>query len=198
MKAFNGFRSEASNKTGPLPAGAYVARIKGVRIDGDEPDQQLILRVDVCEGPYTDYFLNRYKREKATSKYEPRYKGDFRLRIPNEANTKAMYPESDKRRFNDAIWRIEKSNPGYEVRFDENGNWDEQTLKGLYIGINMQASEYNGIPFTKIGRLEIAGDVRNGLVQAMHPKAPTGDAYEPQRIDQQTGFTAVETDELPF
>jgi hypothetical protein len=193
MKAFNGFKAEANTKkTGPLPAGAYVAKIKGVKIEGNEPDQQLVLRVDVCEGPYTDYFLNRYKREKENSRYEPRYKGDYKLRIPNEANTKAMYPESDLRRFNDAIFRIEQSNEGYTW------DWDEKGLVGKVVGINMQASEYNGYEFTKIGRLEIAGDVRKGIVQAMQPKAPKGDAYDTPQIDQQTGFTAVETDELPF
>ena len=193
MKAFNGFKAEANTKkTGPLPAGAYVAKIKGVKIEGNEPDQQLVLRVDVCEGPYTDYFLNRYKREKENSRYEPRYKGDYKLRIPNEDNTKAMYPESDLRRFNDAIYRIEQSNEGYTW------DWDEKGLVGKLVGINMQASEYNGYEFTKIGRLEIAGDVRKGIVQAMQPKAPTGDAYDTPHIDQQTGFTAVETDQLPF
>ena len=199
MKAFNGFKAEANTKKGgPLPAGPYVARIKKVWIEGQEPDQQLVLRVDVCEGPYTDYFLNRYLRERDKSRYEPKYKGDYKLRIPNEANTKALYPDTDKRTFNDATYRIEESNPGYRIEFDENGNWDEQTLVGKYIGINMQLSEYNGYPFTKIARLEIAGDVRKGIVKEMPPKVPKGDAYDTPQIDQQTGFTAVETEDLPF
>ena len=193
MKAFNGFKSEASSKKPqPLPAGPYVAKIKAVKIDGDEPDQQLVLRLDVCEGQYADYFLTRYKREKENSKYEPRYKGDFKLRIPNDENTKAMYPESDLKRFNDAIYRIEKSNDGYHW------DWNEQGLVGLLVGINMQESEYNGVGFTKIGRLEIADDVRKGIVQTMKPKAPRGDAYDTPQIDQQTGFVHVETEELPF
>ena len=192
MKAFSGFKSEASgNKPKMLPAGPYVARIKAVKIDGEEPDQALILRVDICEGEYIDYFMNRYKTDEAKSKYPPRYKGDYRLRIPNEDNPKAQYPESDKRRFNDAIYRIEKSNEGYHW------DWNEQGLVGKIVGINMQESEYNGVPFTRIGRLEIAEDVRRGIVQPMPPKEPKGDAWEPQ-IDQQSGFTAVETDELPF
>lgn len=195
MKAFNGFKSEASNKKmGSLPAGPYVAKIKAVKIDGLEPDQTLVLRLDVCEGEFTDYFLRRYMNEKENSRYEPRYKGDFRLRIPNDANTKAMYPESDLKRFNDAIYRIENSNPGYHW------DWNEQGLVGLLVGINMQESEYNGSPFTRIGRLEIADDVRKGIVQTMKPKVPKGDAYDtpPLPVDQQSGFTAVETDELPF
>ena len=197
MKAFNGFKSEASSsKPRQLPAGAYVAKIKGVKIEGQEPDQTLILRLDVCEGEFTDFFLNRYKRDEKSSNYTPKYKGDFRLRIPNEANEKAQYPETDLKRFNDAIWRIEQSNPGFHW------DWKEELLKGLLIGINVQEDSYNGYKFTKIARLEIVEDVRMGRVQKLEPKAPKGDADDSQFVapvvDQQTGFTAVETDELPF
>ena len=189
MKAFNGFKSEARNtKTPPLPEGPYVARIKAAKAD----DEFLTIRVDVCEGPFTDYFRNRYKTEKEKSQFEPRYKGDYKLRIPNDENTRAMYPESDKKRFNDAIYRIEKSNEGYHW------DWNEQGLVGKIVGINMQESDFNGYPFTKIGRLEIAEDVRRGIVKAMPAKAPKGDAYEPQ-IDQQSGYEQVQMDsELPF
>ena len=193
MKAFSGFKAEASGTNSrSLPAGAYVAKIKGVKIDGLEPDQQLVLRLDVAEGEYKDFFFNRFKRDQETSKYEVKYKGDFSLRIPNDANTKAMYPDSDKKRFNDAIYRIEESNPGYHW------DWNEQGLKGLLIGINMQNAEYNGYKFTKIGRLEIVDDVRNGSVQTMAPREPRGDADDRTFIDKQSGFVGIETEELPF
>ena len=189
MKAYNGFKAEASNKIEALPAGPYVAVIKAVKIDGQEPDQALILRMDVAEGPYAGYFLDRYQKEtrKAAGKYEPRYKGDFRLRIPNDANTKALYPESDKKRFGDAVYRIEKSNPDYHW------DWNEQ---GLVVGINMQQDEFNGVPFTKIGRLEIADDVRAGTVTAMPPRERR-DAPAPQ-VDRQSGMVKAEDAELPW
>ena len=39
MKAFEGFKSEASGNSYPmLPVGAYVCEIKNVKIDGKEPD----------------------------------------------------------------------------------------------------------------------------------------------------------------
>lgn len=191
MKAFNGFKSEASNKIESLAAGPYVAVIKAVKIDGLEPDQALILRMDVSEGPYAGYFMDRWDREqkKANGKYEPKYKGDYRLRIPNDANTRAMYPESDKKRFNDAIYRIEKSNDGYHWDWNENG------LVGLTVGINMQQDEYNGVPFTKIGRLEIADDVRKGIVKPMQPRERKDST--PQ-IDQQSGMAKVEQVDVPW
>jgi hypothetical protein len=193
MRAYSGFKSEASSsKPKMLPAGPYVAKIKGVKIEGREPDQTLILRVDVCEGPYTNYFFNRYTEESKSSRYDVKYKGDYKLRIPNDENTKALYPESDIKRFNDAIFRIEKSNEGYHW------DWNEQGLKGLTVGINMQEDEYNGYKYTKIGKLEIADDVRAGIVKPMEPKEKRGDADDSAHIDQQSGFVAVETDELPF
>lgn len=192
MKPFSGFKSEDSSKMAPLPAGAYVAVIKAVKIDGVDPDQTLILRMDVSEGEHAGYFMKRYKADSERGgRFEPKYKGDFRLRIPNDANTRALYPESDRRRFNAAINRIERSNPGYTW------DWNEQGLVGKTIGINMQAGTYNDIPFTKIGRLEVADDVRAGLVSPMEASAPRSDAYEPP-VDQQTGFQQVTTEELPF
>lgn len=193
MKAFNGFKSEASTgKIKQLPVGAYVAKIKKVFIDGTEPDQYIRLRVDVCEGPFENFYFNRFMQDKDNSKYEPKYKGDYKIRIPNENNKKALYPESDLKRFNDMIYRIEQSNPGYHW------DWNEKGLEGLLVGINVVESEYNGYRFTKIGRTEIVQDVRAGRVTAMEPKAPKGDADDSTFIDQQSGFTAVETDELPF
>ena len=196
MKAYSGFKSEAfTGKTEPLPAGAYVAKIKAAKVDGVEPDQWFTLRVDVAEGPYTGYFLNRYNKDKSSSRFEPKYKGDYRLRIPNDENKNAPYPESDIKNFNALVYCIEHSNPGYHW------DWDDpnlvQGLTGKLVGINMQAGEYNGIPYTKIGRLEVADDVRKGIVKEMKPRPSRSDAYEPP-VDKQSGFTAVETDELPF
>ena len=195
MKAFDGFRSEASGKAyEQLPPGAYVATIKAVKIEGHEPDQTLILRLDIAEGEYEGYYTKRYmhdtKNEK--TKYPAKYKGDFRIRIPNPDNKRAMYPESDLKRFNDAIYRIENSNSGY--RWD----WDENGLKGLTVGISVQQGTYNGSNFTKIARLEIADDVRKGIVKQMLPMAPRSDASYDPPIDQQTGFTVVDDESVPF
>lgn len=195
MKAFDGFKSEASGKAyAQLPPGAYVAQIKAVHIEGQEPDQTLILRIDISEGPFKDYYMNRYmhdsKNEK--SKYPAKYKGDFRLRIPNPDNKKAMYPESDLKKFNDAIFRIESSNPGYHW------DWNEEGLKGLTVGVSVRQGTYNGSGYTKLARLETADDVRKGLVKEMLPMAPRSDASYDPPIDQASGFAVVNTDDVPF
>ena len=71
-----------------------------------------------------------------------------------------------------------------------------EELKGKTVGINVREGSYNGNVFTQIGRLEVADDVRKGIVETMRPKAPSGQAVV--AADEQTGFVGVETDELPF
>ena len=199
MKAFNGYKAEAKSKGySQLPAGPYVAKIMAVKLEGFEPDQTLILRLDVAEGDNAGYYAKRYQHdsENKNARFPAKYKGDFRLRVPNPDNKKALYPESDLANFNDAIYRIEESNPGYHWDWNENG------LKGLLVGISVQQGTYNGNSFTKIARLEIVDEIRRGLVQTMEPQAPRSDAYEPPAyqppVDQQSGFQQVNTDELPF
>ena len=193
MKAFDGFKSEKSNQGsfGQLPAGAYVGKITSVKIEGAEPDQTLAIAVDVTEGEHAGYFSRRLKHDQEMGgQFEVKYKGVYRLRIPNPANTRAMYPDSDKKRFNDAIWRIEASNPGYHW------DWNEKGLVGRAIGFSMQEDEYNGNAFTRIGRFEVVDDVRAGIIPKMKPRKPRQDASASAPAEP-SGFTQVET-ELPF
>ena len=210
MKAFNGYKAEAKSKGYPqLPAGPYVAKIMAVKLEGFEPDQTLILRLDIAEGDNAGYYAKRYQHdsENKNARFPAKYKGDFRLRIPNANSTKSMYPESDLATFNDAMFKIEQSNPGYHW------DWNEDGLKGLLVGINVQQGTYNGNQFTRISRLEIVDEVRAGRVSTMAPMEPRSDAYEApgatytppvaaQQMDYKDamagGFTAVSTDELPF
>lgn len=195
MKQYEGFKSEASGKKYPmLPAGTYVAGIKNVKIDGQEPDQQLVLRLDIIEGEYAGYYTKRYENDSQGAgydqQYQAKYKGDLRIQVPNPDNTKRSHPEWDVRTFNNAIYCIEQSNPGYKW------DWDEKKLKGKTVGINVREGTYNGNVYTQIGRLEVAEDVRQGIVETMKPKKPSGQTVT--GVDAQTGFTGVETDELPF
>ena len=195
MINYQGMRAEESgNNKRQLPVGAYVAKVLGARIEGEEPDQRLEVMIDIAEGPYKDYFMNKFTAAKQRgSNYTINYKGIVRLRIPNENNPKALYPESDVRRFNDAIYRFEKSNEGF--------HWDgdESRLADLLVGISVQEDEFNGNRFTKPVRFEVAQDVRDGLVKPMAPRwernsDPTKSA---PMVDQRSGMT-VATEKLPW
>lgn len=195
MKQFEGFRSEPAPKKYPmLPAGAYVAAIRNVKVDGDEPDQALVLRLEITEGEWAGYYTKRYEHDSrsdgADRQYPAKYKGDYRLRIPNRNNPAREHPEWDLRAFNNAMYCIEQSNPGY--RWD----WNEAGLKGRVVGINVREGTYNGNPYTQIGRLEAAEDVRRGLAEPMKPKEPrSGPAAG---VEAPAGFTGDEEEELPF
>lgn len=195
MIKYDGMKAEATVLAYPmLPEGGYVATVKNVKIDGTVPNQTLVIRVDVSEGEQAGYFKKRFDHDNANknSRFHAKYKGDYRLRIPHE-DSDSQYPESDIRRFNDAIWRFEKSNP------DFHWDGDETKLIGKTIGINMQAGTYNDSPFTTIGRLEIADDVRRGSCGTMKPRKPAYSRDYQAQKDAEAGFTPVEDDsDVPF
>jgi hypothetical protein len=198
MAKINGFKSEAPSNSFPmLPVGAYVCGIKNVKIEGKAPDQQIVLRLDIIEGEQTAYFTKRYNHDtNAGGKYEVRYKGDFKIQIPDANNAKRQHPEWDLKTLNNSIWCIEASNPGFK--------WDGDTdhigeLKGKLVGINVREGIYNGNTFTQIGKLETVDDVRQGLVKPMKPRSDGSSLPQtaPAAADP-SGFTPVETEELPF
>lgn len=198
MAKIPGFKSEAPAKGFPmLPKGAYVAGIKNVKIDGEAPDQQIVFRVDVIEGEQAGYFTKRYNHDKDNAQqYDPKYKGDFKVQIPNPDNERRR-TEWDLKKLNNTVWAIETSNPGFK--------WDGDTdhigqFKGKTVGINMQYGTYNGVGYTRIGQFCVADDVRKGIVPPMKDlEDRMGDAQaSAPAAAAPAGFTPVETEELPF
>ena len=198
MAKIPGFKSEAPAKGFPmLPKGAYVAGIKNVKIDGEAPDQQIVFRVDVIEGEQAGYFTKRYNHDKDNAQqYDPKYKGDFKVQIPNPDNERRR-TEWDLKKLNNTVWAIETSNPGFK--------WDGDTdhigqFKGKTVGINMQYGTYNGVGYTRIGQFCVADDVRKGIVPPMKDlEDRMGDAPASAPVAAApAGFTPVKTDELPF
>ena len=197
MINYEGMKSEENQSAKKqLPAGAYVAKVSGVKIEGEAPDQRLAIVMDVSEGEYAGFFMRQYNaaRARENQQFPVKYKGVLRIRIPNPKNKRAMYPETDIRRFNDMIFRFEASNPGFR--------WegDETKLAGLTVGISVQEASYNGSVFTKIARLEKADDVRQGLVKPMPPRRSDSqpDPTPAPAVDQRSGMQEVETEELPW
>lgn len=193
MKPYAGFEAKAATNGYPmLPAGPYIGVIKAAKVDGAEPDETLVLRLEITEGEHANYYTNRYQHDKdAGGQYEPKYKGDLRLRVPNPDNQNDAWPETTKKRFEDAIYQIEQSNPGYHW------NWDERGLVGKPVAFSVQEGSYNGNPYTSIARLESIQNVRDGKIKVMKPRKPRGDAADTSSAVP-AGFTAVENDDIPF
>ena len=184
-----------------LPKGAYVAGIKNIKIDGKAPERQIVIRLDIIEGEYAGYFTKRYEHDKNRGgNYEVKYKGDYKLWIPDPNNTKRDHPEWDASKINTFTYCVNASNPGFV--FDGDDAHIAQ-LKGKIIGISMQQCSLNGIAYTRIYRPEVADDVRQGIVKPVKdgPDRMTGDnTSAPAPATDPSGFTPVEvdTEELPF
>lgn len=197
----NGYAPEKRQEKYPqLPVGAYVCAIKNVKIDGDIPDQRIVFRLDIIEGDWAAYYTNRYNHDSKNAEFnqnfQAKYKGDFKLQIPDERNTKRSHPEWDLRALNQNISCILESNPGM--------TWDGDTdhiagFKNKLVGINVREAYFNGNPFTEIARLETVEDVRNGKCKELKPREEKPSAGQAAATaDAQSGFVGVEVDDLPF
>lgn len=131
MKAFNGLEIKKSVSTNePLPAGGYVAKILNAKVEEYNWGEVLVISFDISEGEYKDFFSKQYKEN---TREDKKWKGNFRLTVPNEGN---QYFDSQKRTFGNAIWAIEESNPGYHW------DWNEATLKGKMVGVLFRNFEW--------------------------------------------------------
>ena len=132
MKAFNGLEIKKSvSASEPLPAGGYVAKILNAKVEEYSWGEVLVISFDIAEGEYKDFFSKQYKENTIEDK---KWKGNFRLTVPNEGN---QYFDSQKRTFGNAIWAIEESNPGYHW------DWNETALKGKMVGVLFRNYEYD-------------------------------------------------------
>ena len=187
--------STGSNKPDALPAGVYEAIVKGARVeDTSWGSQRLILALDVNQGEHKGHYQNLFDWETKNSNYQPKWKGTLRQNIPTgDGSEKDSWTQ---RSLEGMVWALEQSNPGYHW------DWDENKLKGLVVGINVRNKEweYNDMTgwTTEICRLESMDEVRAGKVKVAKDK-PLANKTEPTATTtEQGGFTAVETDDLPF
>ena len=130
MEKFDVEIKKSVSSSEPLPAGGYVAKIMGAKVEKYSWGEVLIISFDIAEGEYKDFFKNQYR---ANTNEDKKWKGNFRLTIPQEND---QYAESNKRTFGNAIWAIEESNPGYHWA------WDENTLKEKLVGVLFRNREW--------------------------------------------------------
>ena len=132
MKAFNGLEIKKSvSASEHLPAGGYVAKILNAKVEEYSWGEVLVISFDIAEGEYKDFFSKQYKEN---TREDKKWKGNFRLTVPNEGN---QYFDSQKRTFGNAIWAIEESNPSFRWA------WDENALKGKMVGVLFRNYEYD-------------------------------------------------------
>ena len=132
MKSFNGLEIKKSvSANEPLPAGGYVAKILNAKVEEYNWGEVLVISFDIAEGEYKDFFSKQYKEN---TREDKKWKGNFRLTVPQESY---QYFDSQKRTFGNAIWAIEESNPSFRWA------WDENALKGKVVGVLFRNYEYD-------------------------------------------------------
>ena len=118
-----------------LPLGAYVCKVKQVRIQDNNFGDQLCMLFDITEGEYAGFFKKDFDGNTAQDR---KWRGVLRMWIPNDDGSEK--DEITKRGFKGMVTAFEKSNPGY--RWD----WNENSLVGKQVGILFRNEEwdYNG------------------------------------------------------
>ena len=204
MISYNGeFESKKDVSITNLPAGSYVGKVLGAKVEtqtiGGRDIERLVLQLDVEEGEYKGHYVKAYEAAKG-GQYPAKYKGVLRLNIPKKGD---QYESMNKRILQGAAWALEQSNKGYTW------DWDESKLKGLSVGFSVRDADYliedgTGVragTTTEICRLESVDDVRQGKTKT--PKRRELKEAQKQRLAEMAATTAancteVETDELPF
>lgn len=141
MKAINNWDNvKASTDFTTLPAGGYVCRIQGAKInqfqtrDGGE-FERLEVAVDIEEGEQKGYYRRDFDSQQTEDK---KWRGVFRLYVPSgDGSDQDNWSAAKLKRF---VNDVEDSNPGYHW------DWDEKKLKGKLVGLTFRREEweYNG------------------------------------------------------
>lgn len=201
MKRFNGYddaKKQAESAGAPkLPEGAYVCKILAVKYE--EADQEgrsdrIIIRFDIAEGEYKDFFQKQYENNTSEDK---KWKGVARVYVPKDDGTK----EDGWTKRTLASWTLafEKSNPGYEW------DWDESKWKNKIVGIvfGRTGTVINGrnIVYTEARFPIEAEKVRDGSAPQAEFKAKNGYKEESKPQVDSDGFMNIPEgveEEIPF
>lgn len=198
MKPFKNYKETQSYRQAEqLPIGGYILEIKDARIEEGKKDMPdtLIISFDIAEGPFAGFYMKNWKNQDGEDK---KWKGVYRLRVPNEDGTE--YDDWRKRSFKTVMECIEDSNEGYSW------DWNETTLKGLKIGgvFNQKEYDFNGRRgfFTQCKRLVTVESITEGTFkQPGTDYLKDGSGQPTDSTTDSDGFMGVPDDiaeKLPF
>ena len=174
-----------------LPLGAYVCKVKQVAVQNTAAGNVLAVLFDIVEGEYKEYFAKDFSANQNANK---KWRGVLRQWLPKDDGSDN--DEMTKRSFKGMVTSFERSNPGYQW------NWDEASLVGKTVGIMFRNEEweYNGKNgwSVKPFRAMSADTVRSGDYTLPQDKPLANKAQSSAPAFNQSAFTPVETDDLPF
>lgn len=189
---YTGAQAQKMTSTAALPAGGYVAQIQSAKVEQYSWGNILAIAYDVTEGEHANHFRKQFEENTDPNR---KWKGIFRLTIPNE---KSKYFSSEKRTFNNFIYVLEQSNPGFH--FD----WEEQHLKGKYFGALVRNKEFLSDKGEKISTTECGGcidvkSIRDGSFTPLKDKRLKDDVISGINTQASgSGDIFDDDDDLPF
>lgn len=137
MKPFNNWNDvQATTDRPKLPMGGYICTILGAKLKTTRNGSEMLeVSFDITEGEYSNFYRDEYKTQNREDKY---WKGVIRYFLPLEDGSEK--DDYTKSKFKAFINAVEDSNPKYHW------DWDENTLKGKFIGMitRNEEWEYNG------------------------------------------------------
>lgn len=197
MKKYEGFEAKKAESSGlnALPAGGYVAKILKAEVQEYSWGDVLVISFDIAEGDYKGHFRKRWDAD-ANSDYGQKWKGNYRLTVPNKSS---KYFDNEKRSFNNAIWAIEASNSGFKW------DWKEEQLKGKMIGVLFRNKEWEKDGSTgwttECCYVTSVADIKNGdfkIPKDKPLKASAGSTKQELKASAMETAETVADDEVPF
>lgn len=165
-----------------LPIGGYILEIQDV----EKTDNCIVLKFDIAEGQYKDFFKKQYLNNQNEDK---KWKGNYRIWLPRDDGS-----EQDNwsiRRLKTIMNTFEENNSGFRWE------WDETKLKGLKIGalFNQKEYDFNGKQgfFTNCKKLISVEKIHNGTYQI-----PGTDYLNGKPQENIEGFERLNDGDIPF
>ena len=138
-----------------LPAGGYICKIIGAKVEDYSWGQVIAIAFDINEGDQKDFYKKQFD---ANTSEDKKWKGTYRLNVPKDDGS--QQDAWTKRRFKTFTDALEESNSGYH--FD----WDEKKFKGKKVGVLFRNKEWemNGNTgwTTECCAFTSVGDIREG------------------------------------
>lgn len=167
------------------PVGAYIGEIQAVREIEIYDRPAIELFIEITEGEYANRFHEVHEDQKERFGDTAKYKGIFRL-FPYLGENDEDWR---KKVFEENLWAVEQSNPGYTW------DWDEKKLKGKKVGISIRKRlyTYNGKDreTTEIGRLESIEEIKAGKVKPLKDRDNRETKSESAESTDGSNFTDV-------
>lgn len=114
-----------------LPAGLYICKIRQVSETQSQNERpQIAILFDIAEGEHKDFYQSQYELAKSMSGDKAKWKGVY----------KQIMDGSSLPFFKGLMTSIERSNPGYQFPWGQEGN--EKTLIGKKFGAVMGREQF--------------------------------------------------------